>query len=212
MTTSRSAPTAPRRRVPRAERERQMLEVAEEVFSERGYLASSMDEIAERVGVSKPMLYEYFGSKEGLLIACTQQARSELLRVTTTTALKGGTPEEMLRNGLTAYFEFIQTHGRAWLLLRTEGAFASPSAAAEMEASRAEHTNLIVASLSRFAPSESVGANLEPVAEVIVGGTERLAVWCQQHPEVSAEQAADLVMLLARGGLAELFAASPNRG
>jgi AcrR family transcriptional regulator len=199
--------------MPRAERERQMLSVAQEVFAERGYLASSMDEIAERVGVSKPMLYEYFGSKEGLLIACTQTARSELLKITTTTAMKGGSPEETLRNGLVAYFEFIRLHGRAWSLLRTEGVFASPSAAAEMEASRAEHTKLIVASLSRFMPSEAVGANLEPVAEVIVGGTERLAVWCQSHPEVGADEAADLVMRLARGGLTDLLSdASPGRG
>jgi AcrR family transcriptional regulator len=159
------------------------------------------------------MLYEYFGSKEGLLIACTRTARSELLKITTTTAMKGGSPEETLRNGLAAYFEFIRRHGRAWSLLRTEGALASRSAAAEMEASRAEHTNLIVAALSRFMPAEAVGANLEPVAEVIVGGTERLAVWCQRHPEVSADEAADLVLRLARGGLADLLSdESPGRG
>jgi AcrR family transcriptional regulator len=52
--------TAKRKRMPRAERERQMIEVAERVFTERGYASASMDEIAELVGVSKPMLYEYF--------------------------------------------------------------------------------------------------------------------------------------------------------
>ncbi|MGH3746792.1 MAG: helix-turn-helix domain-containing protein, partial [Micromonosporaceae bacterium] len=55
--------------MPRADRERQMLAVAEQVFAERGYRDASMDEIAGRVGVTKPMLYAYFGSKEGLLLA-----------------------------------------------------------------------------------------------------------------------------------------------
>ena len=148
-----------------------MLAVAEEVFAERGYLASSMDEIADRVGVSKPMLYEYFGSKEGLLVACTRKVRAELLLVTTTTAMRGGTPAEMLRSGLIAYFDYVRLHGRAWTLLRTEGAFASPEANAEVEASRAEHTKVIVASLSRYMSSPVAIASLEPMAELIVGGS-----------------------------------------
>ncbi len=64
--------------MPKAQRMAQMLTVAEEIFAEQGYLATSMDEIAERCGVSKPMLYEYFGSKEGLLIGCIHRARAEL--------------------------------------------------------------------------------------------------------------------------------------
>ncbi|HEY2101407.1 MAG TPA: helix-turn-helix domain-containing protein, partial [Pseudonocardia sp.] len=56
-----------RRRVSRAERERQILDAASAVFAERGYQAASMDAVAERVGVTKPVLYDHFGSKEGLL-------------------------------------------------------------------------------------------------------------------------------------------------
>jgi AcrR family transcriptional regulator len=52
------------RMVRAAERKQQILSVAEQVFAERGYHAASMDDIAEMVGVSKPMLYEYFGSKK----------------------------------------------------------------------------------------------------------------------------------------------------
>ena len=80
---SAATPPAPRRkRMSRAAREQQMLDVAEEVFGERGYQATSMDEIAERCGVSKPMLYEYFGSKDGLLVACVSRSKAELLDVT----------------------------------------------------------------------------------------------------------------------------------
>jgi len=51
-------------RVPRAVRERQLLELAEELFAERGYGGASMEELARRAGVTKPVVYELFGSKE----------------------------------------------------------------------------------------------------------------------------------------------------
>ena len=53
----------------RAEREAQLIEVAERTFSERGFKGVSMDEIAERAQISKPVLYDHFGSKDGLLAA-----------------------------------------------------------------------------------------------------------------------------------------------
>jgi AcrR family transcriptional regulator len=56
-------------RVPRALREQQMLDAAVKVFSRRGFHAANMDEIAERSGVSKPMVYAYHGTKEELFVA-----------------------------------------------------------------------------------------------------------------------------------------------
>jgi len=58
--------TNSRRRVPRAEREDEMLEAAGQAFAAHGYHQASMDAIAHAAGISKPMLYSYFGSKQGL--------------------------------------------------------------------------------------------------------------------------------------------------
>jgi AcrR family transcriptional regulator len=195
--------------MPRADRERQMMSVAEQVFAERGYVAASMDEIAERVGVSKPMLYEYFGSKEGLLVACIRQARAELLRVTSEAALAGGSPEDMLRNGLVAYFRFIRAHAQAWSLLRGEAAVVGPSAASEIEAARQQQTDLISGTMAHYAPQPSP-LDLAPAAEVIVGGCERLALWCDHHPETTPEDAAELVMRMIWFGMSTLVT-SPGR-
>jgi AcrR family transcriptional regulator len=198
--------------MPRADRERQMMSVAEEVFAERGYVAASMDEIAERVGVSKPMLYEYFGSKEGLLVACIRQARAELLTVTSQAAFAANGAEQMLRDGLVAYFRFIVDHARAWKVLCTEAAVVGPSAAEEIEAVRQQQTDLISGAMSRYAP-EPTPLGLQAAAEVIVGGCERLALWCQHRPEATPEQAAELVMRLTWSGIGELVPgpASPGR-
>ncbi len=203
MTTSSGTQPAKKRRMPRADRERQMMAVAEEVFVERGYVATSMDEIAERVGVSKPMLYEYFGSKEGLLVACIRQARGELFTITSTAAMSADGPEAMLRNGLTAYFRFIREHGRSWALLRNEAAVVGQSALAEIEAGRAQQSELIIAAMTRYAP-QPPPLDLHAAAEMIVGGCEQLAAWCEHHPEVGPEQAADLVMQLTWFGVGRL--------
>ena len=69
MATQRRTPKRRRagsRGVPRTVREPQILEVAGRVFAARGYHAASMEEIAGQAGVTKPLVYAYFGSKEGL--------------------------------------------------------------------------------------------------------------------------------------------------
>ncbi|HEX5403751.1 MAG TPA: TetR/AcrR family transcriptional regulator [Pseudonocardiaceae bacterium] len=209
MATNRTE--APRRRrMPRADRERQMMSVAEEVFAERGYVAASMDEIAERVGVSKPMLYEYFGSKEGLLVACIRQARAELLRVTSQAAVDAVNPEDMLRNGLVAYFQFISDHRRSWALLCSETAVVGPSATEEIEAVRQQQTDLISSTMALYVPQPPL--DLTAGAEVIVGGCERLALWCQRHPETSPADAAELVMRLIWSGMRSLLDDQPSPG
>ncbi len=186
-----------------------MMSVAEQVFAERGYVAASMDEIAEQVGVSKPMLYEYFGSKEGLLVACIRQARTELLRATSEAVSGASTPEDMLRRGLVAYFRFIRAHARSWSLLRTEAAVVGPSAAGEIEAVRQQQTDLISSTMALHAPQPSP-LDLEPAAEVIVGGCERLALWCERNPETTPETAAELVMRMVWSGMSTLVG-SPGR-
>ncbi|WP_424184681.1 TetR/AcrR family transcriptional regulator [Actinokineospora sp. G85] len=193
--------------MPRAERERQMMAVAEEIFADRGYLAASMDDIAERCGVSKPMIYEYFGSKEGLLVACIREARTELAKATTESVIGAQTPEEALRRGLVAFFEFTDTHRRAWsLMLRSEAAVAGPAAAAEIEAGRQEQVEIDMALFRAFLP-ETAEVDLEAAAQIVVGACERLSLWYVGRDDVTADQAADHLMLALWTGLSSLVRA-----
>src|SRR3954463_9405897 len=59
-------------RVPREVRANQLVELGEQLFAERGFAKTSMDELARRAGVTKPVIYELFGSKEGLFEACLE--------------------------------------------------------------------------------------------------------------------------------------------
>ena len=60
--------------VPRLERENQILTFASEVFAEDGFAGANIQTVAERAGISKPLIYHYFGSKEGLFLACIERA------------------------------------------------------------------------------------------------------------------------------------------
>lgn len=186
--------------MPRAERERQMIAVAEKVFGTRGFVAASMDEIADQVGVSKPMLYEYFGSKEGLLVGTIRAARAEL-RTRTEQSVQGASDiEEALRKGLVAFFRFITDHRLSWSLLRNESALMATSAGSELEQTRQQQTNLMIALMGGFAPN-STELDREAAAEIIVGSCERLATWCERRAEITPEQAAEYIMRAVWYGL-----------
>jgi len=192
--------TAKRKRMPRADRMRQMIEVAEQVFSARGYAAASMDEIAELVGVSKPMLYEYFNSKEGLLLACIRESRAVLREVTEQATIGAADAEDALRRGLLAFFVFIRERRQAWSLLRHEMALIGTPAADEVEETRRQQTDLIAALMSgHFDNGDELRA--EAAAEFVVGACERLAIWCERHEEVSPELATGYAMDVLWSGL-----------
>jgi AcrR family transcriptional regulator len=198
--TTSEAKVVRRRRMPRSERERQMVTVAEQMFAERGYQAASMDAIADRVGVSKPMLYEYFGSKEGLFVACIRHARAELLAVTAQAGAQAETAEQALRQGLVAFFEFTDSHRRSWELVRREAAVAGRAACDEIEAIRREQTAMDASLLATYLP-DAPARDLEAAAEIIVGACERLSSWYVQQDGVCAAQAAEYVMRLIWFGL-----------
>ncbi len=192
--------TAKRKRMPRADRMRQMIEVAEQVFSTRGYAAASMDEIAELVGVSKPMLYEYFNSKEGLLLACIRESRAVLREVTEQATVGAADAEDALRRGLLAFFVFIRERRQAWSLLRHEMALIGTPAADEVEETRRQQTDLIAALMSGYFDNGDE-LRAEAAAEFVVGACERLAIWCERHEEVSPEMATGYAMDVLWSGL-----------
>ncbi|RSN20235.1 TetR family transcriptional regulator [Streptomyces sp. WAC 05977] len=192
--------TAKRKRMPRAERMRQMIQIAEEVFAERGYSAASMDDIAERVGVSKPMLYEYFNSKEGLLLACIQQSRAALRDVTERATVGATSAEDALRRGLLAFFVFIRERRQAWSLLRHEMALIGTGAADEIEQTRRQQTDLIAALMGDYFDAGD-DLRAEASAEFVVGACERLAIWCERHEDVSPETATGYAMDVLWSGL-----------
>jgi AcrR family transcriptional regulator len=184
--------TYPRGRTPRAVREAQMVAAAERLFSERGYHGVSMDEIAAASGISKPMLYDYFGSKEGLLLACVERARGRLFEEIAVAVRAADEPGRALRAGIEAFLTFADQQRATWVVLFGEGGRFGETAGAI----RAEQSGLI-AQLLRELPGwtgEPDAEQLDAVAHVFVGAAEAIAFWAVAHPEIPLERVADHLM------------------
>ncbi|MEV3970478.1 TetR/AcrR family transcriptional regulator [Streptomyces sp. NPDC050698] len=104
--------------VPRADRERQVLAAATEEFGRRGYEATTVAAIAARVGVTKPLLHHYFGSKQGLYLACLNPVGERLLHAIRTAMAEPGSaaPPTALRV-LHALFTALDGQREAWFVL-----------------------------------------------------------------------------------------------
>lgn len=204
MRTVDSATEQPgaRRRMPRAQREALMLDVAEELFGELGYRAASMDEIAARVGVSKPMLYHYYGSKDGLFVACLRRARAGMRDAILAGAMSSEVREERLFAALVAWFRFVDDHRTLWKII-TESELEFPEAAEEIDAIRDEQTVLIAGLMAATATPGHLAdpIELQVVAAAISGVGERVAHWRHRNPGVTPERAARHLMQLLWVGL-----------
>lgn len=104
-------------RLPRDERRAQLLAAALEVFTAAGYHSAAMDEIADRAGVSKPVLYQHFPSKLDLYLAVLDTHIDSLV-FAIQRAIQS-TPDNAIRVQATigAYFDFIEAEGEAFRLL-----------------------------------------------------------------------------------------------
>ena len=189
-----------RRRLPRAEREEQLLGIATELFADRGFRIPSMDEIALAAGVTKPVLYDHFGSKDGLIAACIRRAGEELL-VGVAAAVEGAaSPEATFRAGVAAFFDFVESHGLAWFSLVGDNSVTGPAARA-VEEVRQQQADYVAAQLAEGFPDLSA-ADLAVISEAIIGACERLALWRRDRPEVSPAAARESLTSLLWSGLA----------
>ncbi len=105
------------KRLPRAVREQQMLDAAVEVFSEHGFHNTSMDAIAARASISKPMLYLYYGSKDELFAACIAREGQRFVEALTPAGDPTLAPREQLRVALESFLGFVDEHRPSWMVL-----------------------------------------------------------------------------------------------
>jgi AcrR family transcriptional regulator len=185
----------PHGRVPRAVREQQLIELAERLFSERGYQGSSMDELARRAGVTKPIVYELFGNKDGLFRACLERSADRLAVAVAEAVRAERDPEARLRAGGLAFLRFAADHRVAWQLMM-ETRFSD--AALEVRRRQAE---LVHELLKEMAPVGVDERELELAAHAVNSAYEGVAHWMWEHPDVPLERMADWTVELLLPGL-----------
>jgi AcrR family transcriptional regulator len=169
-----------------------MVAAAEKLFSEHGYHGVSMDQIAAASGITKPMLYEYFGSKEGLFLACMERARGQLFEAIGSAVRGADDAQAALRAGIEAFLTVADEQRTTWPVLFGEGGRFNEAAAAI----RDEQAGLI-AQLLRELPGwerEPDPEELDAIAHIFVGAAEAVAFWAVERDERHIDRVADYLM------------------
>jgi AcrR family transcriptional regulator len=182
-------------RVPRVVRQRQIVELAEELFSERGYQGASMDELARRAGVTKPVVYELFGNKDGLFRSCLERSAERLATEVAEAVRAESQPEARVRAGGLAFLRFAKDNRVAWELMM-EGRFSDAANEARRRQAALVHELLL-----EKAPADVDPRELELAAHAVNSAYEGVAHWMWEHPDVPLERLADWTARLLLPGL-----------
>ncbi|HEX5097831.1 MAG TPA: TetR/AcrR family transcriptional regulator [Acidimicrobiia bacterium] len=117
-------------RLPADQRRQQLLDVARDVFAATGYHETSMDDIAEGAGVTKPVLYQHFPSKRALYLELLTDTGRQLLDALSSATERVPTGRERVEAGFRAYFQYVTRNRSGFRLLfgasiRTDSEFAA---------------------------------------------------------------------------------------
>ncbi|HZV75206.1 MAG TPA: TetR/AcrR family transcriptional regulator [Conexibacter sp.] len=212
--TSQTPTATPRTRLPRAERERQILDVAHARFAEHGFGAVTMEGVAADAGVTKPLIYAYFGNKERLYLACMERAGDAMLATVVAAVADTSGPDDALRRGLHAFFAFVGEDRDAWRVLFDES-WPTGGAIAQRVAEYRERLVSLVAqtNIDRLPPRRRAdhATEIEAISVALLGAAEALARWWLRTGAMAAADAAELLIATAEPGLRARAAGGRSR-
>ena len=178
--------------MPAAARREVIVGVATEVFAERGYDGASIDEIARRAGVSAPVVYDHFTSKQDLYERLLERTRDELLEMWREHLFSDEPAEVRIPRAIEAWAAYVETHPYASRMYFRE-ATGVPEVQAFHREVQAQARAALTAILAREPGAEGLAGSgdplaLEMAAEVIRSALTGLAIWWNDHPEVPRER------------------------
>jgi AcrR family transcriptional regulator len=182
----------------------QTLSAAHGLFAERGYAAVKMDEIASSVGVTKPLLYNYFGNKEQLYIACMERAGDSLTATVAAAVGASASPGDALGAGVRAFFAFLDSDRAAWAVLFDETLPRGGEVFERVADYRGRIVELVSGSMLAQLPQERRDAarvETEALSAALLGAAEALARWWLRTEEIGAAAAAELLISTIEPGL-----------
>ena len=185
------------------QRREQLLDVGRTLFAERGYDGTSVEEIASRAGVSKPVVYEHFGGKEGLYAVVVDREVQRLLD-TFTAALTGDKPRLLLEQATLALLTYIEDQADGFRILVREspvglersGGFATIISDI---ASQVEH--ILGGEFKRLGFETKLAALY---SQALVGMVALTGQWWLDHRKPKRDEVAAHLVNLAWNGLSHL--------
>ncbi|BBZ22098.1 TetR family transcriptional regulator [Mycolicibacter hiberniae] len=196
---------APRARMTGSERRHQLIDVARSLFAERGFDGTSIEEIAQRANVSKPVVYEHFGGKEGLYAVVVDREMSALLDGITTSLTKATNNQSRLRveRVALALLTYVDEHTDGFrILIRDSPASISSGTYSTL-------LNDAIGQVSSILAGDFARRGLDPetaplYAQALVGSVSMTAQWWLDVREPKKEVVAAHLVNLCWNGLTHL--------
>lgn len=187
-------------RLPRLARRKQLLGAAQEVFVAQGYHAAAMDEIAERAGVSKPVLYQHFPGKLELYLALLDEHAEALVKIVRE-ALESTTDNKLrVQASMQAFYDFVAGDGEAYRLVFESDLRNVAPVRARVDRANQQCAEMIAQVIAEDtnAPAEEahlLGMGLVGMAEVSA------RFWLSQHRAIPKDTAEKIIARLAWRGI-----------
>src|SRR6185437_521851 len=189
------------RRLPRHERRRQILDAALEVFVSQGYYAAAMDDIAERAGVSKPVLYQHFPGKLELYLALVDTQAEALSGAVHDALASTDDNQQRIHGVLSAYFEFVDRDDEdgAFRLIFETDLGNEPAVRARVEAVTEKTMKAVADTVAVDTGLDRASAEL--LATALTGAAQVAARWwlASERPVSQSDAIRLLETLLWRG-------------
>src|SRR5262245_60020988 len=195
-------------RLPADQRRLQLLEVARTLFAHQGFHATSMDEIAEAAGVTKPVLYQHFPSKRALYIELLEDTGDQLLSLLGEATSSVTSGRERVEAGFRAYFRFAVGNRAAFRLLFGASIRTDPEFARIVDST----VRVAADTISGLIEIPASDVQRHVLANALVGMAESVGRRALQEPEadVDGEELARWISELAWFGLRGVRAEQPS--
>ncbi len=196
-----TAPVQRGTRLSRSARRAQLLVAARDVFAAQGYHAAAMDDIAEKAGVSKPVLYQHFPGKLELYRALLTTYADELVERVQKAIGATANNEQRVAAAVSAYFDFVAGEGQAYRLVFESDLRGEPEAAAVVDGALTRCIDTVASAVTTDAGLDTQRARLLAVGLV---GLSQVAAqyWLDSDQSVPRDEAVALMSSLAWRGLA----------
>jgi AcrR family transcriptional regulator len=191
------------------ERREQLIGVGRQVFAERGYEAASIEEVAERAGVSKPVVYEHFGGKEGLFAVVVDREVASLLDRIVTALEEATHPRLAVERAADAFLAYIEEERPGFSILVRDAPVGTTGTLPALLGDVAERAEQILA--AQFKP-RGYDPKLAPLyARALVGMVALVGQWWLEVGRPKREVVAAHLVNLAWNGLKDLEARPGQR-
>jgi AcrR family transcriptional regulator len=187
IATPNPVPSTTRTRLPRDQRREQLLDVAEGLFADGGFENTSMEDIARAAGVTRPVVYAHFPTKEAAFVACVRRARAEL---ETKLGALGEVPstdvtlEDIIKQGGEIFFEILERDPSRWSVLFSPSSALSTDVAQQLTALRFGTVERIAEIVNAFIPGMDDQLVVHAYAHAVSGVGEQLGRWWLANPDV----------------------------